>query len=110
MKVNVISLTYIFQVLYVLCFTRPRYQVSVYRTIGPLVFSSVWVAEWPSFGKELLTRLTMFSLCILTFCNFSYFQKFGFEGWIWVLIASVPGICLLFTSIGNRIKTGILML
>ena len=26
-----------FQVLYVLCFTWPRYQVSVYRTIGPLV-------------------------------------------------------------------------
>ena len=25
-----------FQVLYVLCFTRPRYQVSVYRTTGPL--------------------------------------------------------------------------
>ena len=25
------------QVLYVLCFSRPRYQVSVYRTIGPLV-------------------------------------------------------------------------
>ena len=23
--------------LYVLCFTRPRYQVSVYRAIGPLV-------------------------------------------------------------------------
>ena len=34
---KVISLPYIFQVLYVLCFTRPRYQVSVYRTIGPLV-------------------------------------------------------------------------
>ena len=29
MKVKVISLPYIFQVLYVLCFTRPRYQVSV---------------------------------------------------------------------------------
>ena len=28
---------YIFQVLYVLCFTGPRYQVSVYWTIGPLV-------------------------------------------------------------------------
>ena len=27
------------------------YQASVYRTIGPLVFSSVWVAEWPPFGK-----------------------------------------------------------
>ena len=36
-KVKVISLPYIFQVLYVLCFTRPRYQVSVYRTIGALV-------------------------------------------------------------------------
>ena len=38
MKVNVISLPYIFQVLYVSCFTRPRCQVSVYRTIGPLVY------------------------------------------------------------------------
>ena len=37
LKVMVISLPYIFQVWYVLCFTRPRYQVSVYRTIGPLV-------------------------------------------------------------------------
>ena len=37
MKVKVIPLPYIFQVLYVLCFTGTRYQVSVYRTIGPLV-------------------------------------------------------------------------
>ena len=37
LKVKVISLSYIFQVLYVLCFSRPRYQVSAYRTIGPLV-------------------------------------------------------------------------
>ena len=37
LKVKVISLPYIFQVLYVLCFTRPRYQRSVYRTIGSLV-------------------------------------------------------------------------
>ena len=41
MKVKVISLPYIFQVLYVLCFTRPRYQVSVYRTIGPLVRNTI---------------------------------------------------------------------
>ena len=33
--------TIYFQVLYVLCFTRPRYQVSVYRTIGPLVYLRV---------------------------------------------------------------------
>ena len=37
--VKVISLPYIFQVLYVLCFTRPRYQVNVYRTTGPLGFN-----------------------------------------------------------------------
>ena len=51
-------LPYIFQVLYVLCFTRPRYQVSVYRTIGPLVFvkatklGSEKLAAWQNeFGK-----------------------------------------------------------
>ena len=32
--------TIYFPDLYVLCFTRPRYQVSVYRTIGPLVIGS----------------------------------------------------------------------
>ena len=41
LKVKVISLPYIFQVLYVLCFTEPRYQVSVYRTIGPLVVNTI---------------------------------------------------------------------
>ena len=30
--------TIYFKVLYVLCFTWPRYQVSIYRTIGPLFF------------------------------------------------------------------------
>ena len=34
-----------------------------------ITFSSVCDAEWPSFGKELLTRLTICSLCILTICN-----------------------------------------
>ena len=38
-----------------------------------IIFSSVWVAEWPPFGKALPTRLTICCLCILTFCNFSYF-------------------------------------
>ena len=27
--------------MFVLCFTRPRYQVSVYRTIGPLVINEL---------------------------------------------------------------------
>ena len=46
MKVKVMSSPYILQVLYVLCFTRPRYQVSVYRTIGPLLlFFSLKVCD-----------------------------------------------------------------
>ena len=46
MKVKAISLPNIFQVMFVLCFTRPRYQVSVYRTIG---FSNIFSSEtaWP---------------------------------------------------------------
>ena len=39
LKVKVISLPYISLVVYDLCFTRPRYQVCVYRTIGPLVYA-----------------------------------------------------------------------
>ena len=38
----------------------------------------------------------MCSLCMLSICKFSYFP-FGFEGWILVLIASVPGLSILFT-------------
>ena len=45
MKVKVISLPYIFKVLYALCFTRPRFQVSVYRTIGPLVYFYIGILE-----------------------------------------------------------------
>ena len=42
-------------------------------------FSSVLVAEWPSFGKELLTGLTICSCCFSTICNFSSFP-FWFLG------------------------------
>ena len=63
-------------------YTKPRYQVSVYRTIGPLV--SIWVAEWPLFDKELPTRLAVCSHCILSLCNvsfprFGYVSGFGFD-------------------------------
>ena len=30
------------------------------------IFSSVWVADWPAFEKELPTRLTICSICTLT--------------------------------------------
>ena len=38
-------------------------------------FNSVWVAERPPFGKELLTWVvTICSLCFLTICYISYFS------------------------------------
>ena len=50
-----------------------------------------------TFG-ELLTRLTICSLCILTTVFvISVISRFGFEGWIWVVIASAPGLCIRFT-------------
>ena len=64
------------------------------------MFSSVSVAELSPFGKKLLTRLTICSL--LSFDYWTLFvilviSRFGFESWIWVLIASVPDLCILFT-------------
>ena len=59
-------------------------------------FSSVWVAEGPSFGKELPIRLAMCSHSILSICNFSYLP-FGSESGVWFLITPVPANCLLVT-------------
>ena len=44
-----------------------------------VIFCSVWVAECQLFGKELLTRLIIWFLCVLTICicNFS-FSRFDF--------------------------------
>ena len=64
MKVKVISLPYIFQVLYVLCFTRPRYQVSVYRSIGPLVpFLDGDVPRRPSYGVYISYLIRFARVC-----------------------------------------------
>ena len=60
-----------------------RVSVTFHFTCVHIIFDSVWVAEWHPFGKWLLTRLTICSLCILTICNFSYFLSW-FERWIWV--------------------------
>ena len=64
-----------------------------------IILSSVWVAGWPPFVKELFTRLTICSLCNLTIYAILVISRFGFEGGIWVLIAPVPGHCILVTFI-----------
>ena len=56
--------------------------VSPYNDVE-IIFSSVNVAEWPPFGTELLTRLTVCSLSFI--CIFSI-SRFGFEDRVWVLI------------------------
>ena len=63
--------------------------------------SSVLVAEWPPFGKELLTRLTICYLCILTIIIL-VISQFSFVGRIWNLIDSVSGLCILFTFIKRK--------
>ena len=48
--------------------------------------SSVWVAEWPPFGKWLPVRLAIFSHCILSICGVYLFPVFvlsaGFAFWL----------------------------
>ena len=63
-------------------------------------FSSVWVAEWPPFGKWLPARLAIFSHCILFICNILFISRFGFKSWICLLIASVPVHCFSITFKG----------
>ena len=65
-------------------------------------FSSVWVAEWSPFGKELPTRLAVCSHCILSVCILVFLSRFGFEGGVWFLIAPVPVHCLLVTFIPSN--------
>ena len=36
-------------------------------------FSSVWVAEWPPFGKKITVRLAICNNCILSICNIYLF-------------------------------------
>ena len=50
-----------------------RVSVTFHLMCVYIIFSSVSFAEWPPFGKKLLTRLTICSLYILTIFNISYF-------------------------------------
>ena len=72
-----------------------------------VVFSSARVAEWPPFGKKMLTRLTICSICIFTIC-YLVISRFGFEGGIWGLIVPVPVHCILVTLVfqSGTVKIG----
>ena len=55
---------------------------------------------WPPFGKELLIRLTVCSLCIMSICKFGC-SHFGIADGTVILIVPVPVQCLhlLLTSL-----------
>ena len=47
-------------------------------------FISNKVSEWPSLFKELLTRLTVCSLCFMSIRNFDYgISRFGLRAEVW---------------------------
>ena len=45
--------------------------VTFYHMCVHINLSWIWVAECPPFEKELLTRLTIGSLCALAMCGYS---------------------------------------
>ena len=45
----------------------------------------------------------MFPLYFLLFVIL-IISRFGFEGWIWVLIASVPDLCIFFNDLTVRVR------
>ena len=59
-------LYHIFQVLYVLCFTRPRYQVSVYRAIGPPVRTEAVLMCTPANPSQVCSILNVFDGVLIT--------------------------------------------
>ena len=50
-----------------------RFSVMFHFMFVHYTFSSVWVAEWPPFGKKLPARLAICSHCILSIRNIDLF-------------------------------------
>ena len=50
-----------------------RFSVMFHFMFVHYTFSSVWVAEWPPFGKKLPARSAICSPCILSICNIYLF-------------------------------------
>ena len=82
LKVRVVSFPHIFQVLYVLYSTRPRYQVSVYRTIGPLVL------YLPAPAQSAYSHSNLFIVRIppLFYTNASEFLKTSYDQYKCIVI------------------------
>ena len=60
-------------------------------------FSSVWVAEWPPFGKKLPARLAICYNLYFVYLKYLFISRFGFKSGICLLIAPVPVHCFSIT-------------
>ena len=60
-------------------------------------FSSVWVAKWPPFRKQLPAQLAICSHCILSINNIYLFPVLVFKSGVCLLIAPVPIHCFSIT-------------
>ena len=69
--------------------------MTFHLTCVHIIFSSVSVAEWPPFGKIAAHSVDQMFSVVLLFVIL-VISRFGFEGWSWVLIASVPDLCIRF--------------
>ena len=45
-----------------------------------VLLSKSYLAEWPSFGRELLIRLTLCAFCGMSACHFGFFP-FWYRNW-----------------------------
>ena len=65
-----------------------------------IIFSSAWVAERPSFVEKAAYWVDDIFPLYFDYLLFNKFKLFAIlECWIWVLIAIVPDLCILFTFI-----------
>ena len=86
---------------FVICF-GVRVSVKFRFMFVHYTFGSVWVAEWPPFGKKLPVRLADCSHCILSVCDVYLFPVFGFKNGICLLIAPVPVHCFSITFVKSQ--------
>ena len=56
-----------------------------------------WIPRRPSYGVYISQFIVFARVCsqVDDFNARNIQSRFGFEGWIWVLISSVPGLCIL---------------
>ena len=91
LKVKVFSLPHIFQVLYVLCFTSPRYQVSVYWTIAPLVY---FCPKDECAIVKCIGRISSLDMNLIVCTKWIIFMPPTLKKWGGIFVSACPYVCM----------------